>query len=88
LGDENKDFRSWVGDPLGRIGEPAVPALIQALGDENKYVRSSAAYALERIGEPAKDAVPALIQALGDENLEVRSSVIVLPKVKTNFGAE
>jgi predicted nucleic acid-binding protein len=43
---------------LGKIGNAAVPALIDALNDESKKVRSNAARALREIGDKA--AVPAL----------------------------
>jgi HEAT repeat protein len=57
-------------EALGKIGSPAVPALIQALNDDEWRVRWAAAQALGKIGNP--QAVPALIQALKDENEWVR----------------
>jgi HEAT repeat protein len=50
--------RRWV-----KIGDPAVPHLIQALGD-GIDVRAAACRALGAIGDG--QAVPPLIQALGD----------------------
>src|SRR4028118_2199025 len=46
---------------LGKIGEPAIPALMAALQDKNLQVRRSAADALKQIGRPV---VPALVMAL------------------------
>jgi HEAT repeat protein len=57
---------------LGRIGSPAVPALIAALKDERGDVRRVAAWELGRMGAPAVDAIPALLATLTDEDGEVR----------------
>ncbi len=65
-----KDVRRAAAEALGKIGAPAVPALIQALQDEDEDVRRAAAWALGQIGD--RQAVPALIQALQDENEDVR----------------
>jgi HEAT repeat protein len=48
---------------LARIGESAVPALIEALKDKHPCVRGRAASVLEEIGKPA---VPALIDGLSE----------------------
>src|SRR4028119_316105 len=44
-------------EKLGKIGEPAIPALMAALQDKNLQVRRSAADLLRQIGPPA---IPAL----------------------------
>ncbi|WP_449419573.1 HEAT repeat domain-containing protein [Phormidium nigroviride] len=54
---------------LSAIGEPAIPALIQALGDKNLQVRRSAREVLRNIGTPA---IPALVQALKDSDVQIR----------------
>ncbi|MFC1719443.1 HEAT repeat domain-containing protein, partial [Candidatus Poribacteria bacterium] len=54
---------------LARIGEPAVPALIDVLKSDNKEARDSAADALAMIGEPA---IPDLIETLTDDDGEIR----------------
>ncbi len=56
---------------LGKIGEPAIPALMKALQDKNLLVRRSAAQVLAKIGPPA---IPDLAQALNNPNADVRSS--------------
>ncbi|MEG4975099.1 HEAT repeat domain-containing protein [Microcoleus sp. K4-B3] len=56
---------------LGKIGEPAIPALMKALQDKNLPVRRSAAQVLAKIGPPA---IPDLAQALNNPNADVRSS--------------
>src|SRR6476661_7910311 len=56
---------------LGKIGEPAIPALMKALQDKNLQVRRSAAQVLAKIGPPA---IPDLAQALNNPNADVRSS--------------
>ncbi|MEK8053102.1 serine hydrolase [Ideonella sp. DXS22W] len=57
---------------LGRIGEPAVPALTQALRSDDARLRTSAAIALGRIGAPAVRALPELTALLSDANAQVR----------------
>ena len=61
-------------DSLGRIGTPAVPALIQSLGHADPGHRLQAAEVLGRIGPDARQAVPALVQALEDPQLDVRKA--------------
>lgn len=70
-------FREWgvretAADALARIGDAAVPALIDTLADPDDDVRAQAAHALARMGPKAEPAVPALINALNDPNLDVR----------------
>ncbi|HEX5497809.1 MAG TPA: HEAT repeat domain-containing protein [Thermomicrobiales bacterium] len=72
-----KMFREWnvadtAADALARIGEAAVPALIEGLADPNPAVRAQAARALARMGPKGHAAVPALILALEDEHESVR----------------
>ena len=57
---------------LGRIGEPAVPALAEALSDPSPIVRLQSCRVLAYMGIQAKDAVPALTQALNDSEQGVR----------------
>ena len=54
---------------LGKMGEQAVPALIDALASEQVEVRKYAAYALGRIGN--LKAVPALQEASRDTHRAV-----------------
>lgn len=56
--------RRHVGDALSKIGEAAVPGLIEALTDSQPGVRAQAARALVPI--ESQQAIPALIQALDD----------------------
>jgi HEAT repeat protein len=69
LNNRNYRVRTGAADALGKIGEPAVPALIKALKDEYAYlrVREKAADALVAIGKPA---VPVLIEALEDKDAQ------------------
>ena len=50
--DESRRIRSSAADALLRIGEPAIPGLINALRDESGTVRQSAAVILRMIGTP------------------------------------
>jgi len=54
---------------LTAIGEPAVPALIEALAATNVESRRRAARALADMGPDAREAVPALTKALDDKAL-------------------
>lgn len=65
-------LKETAADALARIGDDAVPALIQALRHENRDVRIQAARALARIGSRAKQSVPALVNALYDVDETVR----------------
>jgi NADH dehydrogenase len=58
---------------LNRLGQAAVPELIQALNDDDWQVRHQAALVLGAIGPEAKAAVPALIAALDDDDKYFRS---------------
>jgi CubicO group peptidase (beta-lactamase class C family) len=57
---------------LGRIGEPAVPALTRALGSDSTELRWSAAIALGRMGTLAAPALPELTALLADASADVR----------------
>lgn len=59
---------------LGRVGLPAVPALIETLRDSEAPVRMAAAIALGFIGPSAEEAVPHLLCLLKDGDLETRQA--------------
>jgi HEAT repeats len=59
---------------LGRIGEPAVEALIQSLADPDPAVRLQTCHALAYMGLQARNAVPALTHALGDPEEGIRQA--------------
>lgn len=70
-------FREWgvretATDALARIGDAAVPALIETLHDADPSIRAHAAQGLARMGSKAAPAVPELISALNDDDREVR----------------
>jgi len=65
-------FPAKATEVLAGIGEPVVPALVEALKYKNEDVRQLAAEALGKIGPEAKEAIPALIEALKDKNEQVR----------------
>ena len=52
LKDQNPDVRNNAAWALAKIGEDAVPALIQALQDQDSQVHANAVLALEQIGTP------------------------------------
>jgi HEAT repeat protein len=59
-------------EALSKIGEPAIPVLIEALEDPRVTVRWGAVRALGRIGSVATEAIPALAASLKDESVQVR----------------
>lgn len=61
-------------DALGRIGAPAIPALVQTLQNADPEVRLKATAVLGRIGPEAKDAVQDLIRLLDDPDERVRKA--------------
>jgi hypothetical protein len=74
-----KPFEQWTDqdaaeDALGRIGAPAVPALLDALRSTNPGVRRKAVEVLGRMGEEAAPAVPALTALLDDSDMTVRKA--------------
>lgn len=66
------DVRHDAAHLLGLIGEPAVPALSEALMHEDAQVRSLAAQALRSCGSPSLSALPVLLEVLKDPEPEVR----------------
>ena len=71
-GRENTDTDEFLAAVLGKIGEPAVPALIAALKREERGARLCALMALDRIGPEASAAAPALIATLKDADPRTR----------------
>jgi HEAT repeat protein len=57
---------------LIRVGEPAVPALVELLKSEDARLRARAATTLWGMGSKGKAGVPALALALTDSDLDVR----------------
>ena len=57
---------------LGRMGKPAVPALIDALKSNQEFVREKAATALGKLGPEAREAVPNLIEMLKKDDWKDR----------------
>ncbi len=68
LNDKNGHVRNGAVLALGKIGEAAVPALVDALNHEN--VRRSTIMVLGRLGPKAKAADPALSELLKNEKDE------------------
>lgn len=71
---EEWDLPETAIDSLGRIGAPAVPALIEALEHRDPIRRVQAATVLARIGPEAQQSVPALVELLDDEYERVRKA--------------
>jgi hypothetical protein len=70
LGEDDGLAREEARLALVATGEPAVPALVEALSSRIETIRWEAAKALGEIGSAA--AVPALIKALEDNDFDVR----------------
>jgi HEAT repeat protein len=60
---------------LGRIGEPAVPALAVLLAHKSPQIRAAAATALGKLGPPAAVAAPELEARLRDPSRNVQAAV-------------
>ncbi len=71
---EDWDLSETAMDTLGRIGAPAVPALVVALENEDPTLRVQAAKILARIGPDARQSVAPLILALDDPDESVRKA--------------
>jgi len=76
LTDPDENIRVAGSVMLQRLGEPAVPYLIDALNAESPEIRLNAAYALGEIGAPHDTILPALIQTLTDREWNVRRLVV------------
>ena len=74
LSDKDRFVRSRATYALGLIGQPAIPALSEALSDGTVDVRRGIVAALGKIQDPA--AVRILIHALADSSDEVRQDTI------------
>jgi HEAT repeat protein len=64
LADESAYVGRIASNALIHIGQPAIPALIEALSSESSAARAGAARALVPLASP--DAIPALFAALDD----------------------
>ena len=76
LTDPDENIRVVGSVILQRLGEPAVPFLIDALSAESSEIRLNASYALGEIGAPLDTILPALIQTLTDREWNVRRLVV------------
>jgi hypothetical protein len=61
-------------DALGRIGQPAVPELVNALGSLDPNIRLKAVEVLGRMGPEAAQAVPSLTKSLEDPDERIRKA--------------
>ncbi len=61
---------------LGRIGRPAIPALIRALQGKDPDLRFFAVWSLGEMQDEAGEAVPALIAALDAQSIEAVESAL------------
>src|SRR5262249_59070989 len=78
LGNPDERVQKEAVKALVQMGQPAVPALAEALKVKNSVVRTNAAQALAQIGKPA---VPFLIHSLGaDHEPAVRRTAAGAPR--------
>ena len=83
LGSKAEGVPSIAAFALGKIGKPAIPALIQALADVNRDVRLYSCYALSEMGPEGQDAVAALNRSLQDPDEYVRKqAALALRKIQ------
>src|SRR4029434_8874350 len=77
LADDDQILASQASHALGKIGEPAVGVLVEALDNKNDKVRIQAAWAIKASGPRAKAAVPDLTKILKSNPApELRQPVI------------
>lgn len=69
LGNEDTKVADSAQENLEKLGEAAIPSLLQALGNESLSIRGRAGWSLVNIG---KAVVNPVIEALNNENPEVR----------------
>ncbi|MDJ0648031.1 MAG: HEAT repeat domain-containing protein [Xenococcaceae cyanobacterium MO_188.B19] len=76
MGDTRGMVRLGFAESLGRVGQPAIPFLVEALADHsNEVVRRAAAKTLTLIADPV--TIPPLLEAfLNDEDQVVRNSSV------------
>lgn len=80
------DFRAKLIELFEKIGERAVPALIDALKHPESKVRRNAAEALGAIGKNAKTSIPFLLDALKDKDDSVRDAAAeALERITPNY---
>jgi len=72
VGGPNVGARDAAAAALGRIGGPAVPALLERLGAPDPELRQTAASVLGVIGD--RRAVPSLVARMADEDPNVRAA--------------
>lgn len=70
--EREKTVQETAADALARIGEPAVPMLVETLNDRDPHARAQSARALALMGPKAQAAVPQLILSLDDADEHVR----------------
>jgi HEAT repeat protein len=71
---DRQAFETVVASTVARIGEAAVPVLIEQLRHPNADVRLWAATVLGQIGPAARDAIPPLLEMLADAEPGVRNA--------------
>ena len=74
LQDSNPDKSGKAGLELIRMGEPAVPALVELLQNPDSHRRGLALSTLWALGPKARAAVPGVAQELGDDDPSLRES--------------
>lgn len=74
LAADERQTREASGAVLARVGEAAVPALVEALRDERAAVRRWAATVLAEMGPAAAAAIGPLMDALADSDESVRTA--------------
>ena len=72
LSDEKSEVRRQAAFALAKKGQPAIPALIQALQSDNTVTRKNAVFALGEMGKDARSAIPAIEKLMRDPDPTVR----------------
>lgn len=71
---QQEGWKYRFGDALRKVGEPAVPGVIEGLKGGDEVTRIDAAEILEALGSKARAAVPTLLEAAKDPSERVRAA--------------
>jgi CubicO group peptidase (beta-lactamase class C family)/HEAT repeat protein len=77
LADKNQSISWHSATALSKIGEEAIPSLINTLKNGNTNVVICATHALGKIGSKSKDAIPLLIKNLKHKNSGIKESAVI-----------
>jgi hypothetical protein len=76
LSDSDKEIMESAIQALARLGDAAIPTLVQVLQSENATLRVRAAVTLGKMGPYGQAALPKLVAAMQDKEIAVRREAV------------